>query len=166
MKKLITLITIFFIFISSPKAIDLTIINSQNDYNNNTYTYELNVYDATGAYEYIYNNKTSHLIFDAAGNTTFTLHNNESLTIKNLPASSYQIKQLLHNNYNTYINNKQTNIYNSNTKTNNKITFINKTKQSQNPNTSTIPLITLQIALLTIVIIIILKKIKIKRYKV
>ena len=93
MKKIITSIIIFFIFISSPKALDLTISNNQNDNQTNTYTYELNIYNATGAYEYNYNNKTAYLIFDAAGNTTFTLQSNETIIIKNIPESSYHIKQ-------------------------------------------------------------------------
>lgn len=164
MKKLITFIIIFFIFKSSPKALDLTITNNQNDYKTNTYTYELNIYNATGAYEYNYNNKDSYLIFDAAGNTTFTLKSNETIIIKNVPESSYQIKQILNNNYNTYINNKQTNIFNSNTKTNNKITFVNKVKQSQNPNTSTLPIALLILTIITIITLIHLKHIKIKRY--
>lgn len=164
MKKIITSIIIFFIFISSPKALDLTISNNQNDYQTNTYTYELNIYNATGAYEYNYNNKTAYLIFDAAGNTTFTLQSNETIIIKNIPESSYQIKQSLHNNYNTYINNKQTNIYNSNTKTNNKITFVNKVKQSKNPNTSTLPIALLILTIITTFTLIFLKRTKIKRY--
>lgn len=164
MKRIITFIIIFFIFISSPKALDLTITNSQNDYTANTYTYELNIYNATGVYEYNYNNKISYLIFDAAGNTTFTLKNNETIIIKNIPESSYQIKQILNNNYNTYINNKQTNIYNSNTKTNNKITFVNKTKNTQNPNTQTFPVLLLILITLTLITLVLLKRIKIKRY--
>ena len=164
MKKIITSIIIFFIFISSPKALDLTISNNQNDYQTNTYTYELNIYNATGAYEYNYNNKTAYLMFDAAGNTTFTLQSNETIIIKNIPESSYQIKQSLHNNYITYINNKQTNIYNSNTKTNNQITFVNKVKQSKNPNTSTLPIALLILTIITTFTLIFLKRTKIKRY--
>lgn len=164
MKKIITSIIIFFIFISSPKALDLTISNNQNDCQTNTYTYELNIYNATGAYEYNYNNKTAYLIFDAAGNTTFTLQSNETIIIKNIPESSYQIKQSLHSNYNTYINNKQTNIYNSNTKTNNQITFVNKVKQSKNPNTSTLPIALLILTIITTFTLIFLKRTKIKRY--
>ena len=164
MKKIITSIIIFFIFISSPKALDLTISNNQNDYQTSTYTYELNIYNATGAYEYNYNNKTAYLIFDAAGNTTFTLQSNETIIIKNIPESSYQIKQSLHNNYITYINNKQTNIYNSNTKTNNQITFVNKVKQSKNPNTSTLPIALLILTIITTFTLIFLKRTKIKRY--
>lgn len=165
MKKLITFIFLFFIFMASPKAYDLTIINNQNDNILNTYTYELNVFKATGAYQYTYNNTNSYLIFDATGNTTFTLKNNESITLKNLPESSYQIKQILIPNYNTYINNKQNNIFSSNTKTNNTVTFINKTTTSPNPNTATLPFILIGITIITITLLYYLKHLKVKRYQ-
>lgn len=164
MKKLITFIFLFFILMTSPKAYDLTIINIQNNNTTNTYTYELNIFNASGAYQYTYQNTNSYLVFDATGNTKFTLQQNETITIKNLPESSYQIKQTLNNNYNTYINNIQTNIYNSNTKTNNQVTFTNKTKQSQNPNTNTLPTILISLTTVTIITLFFLKRIKIKRY--
>ena len=68
MKKIIFTITIFFIFILSPKAYDLKITNNQNNKTKTTYSYELNVYKASGAYKYKYNNKESYMVFDAAGN--------------------------------------------------------------------------------------------------
>lgn len=164
MKKLMFTIISLFIFISSVKAYDLTIINKQDDQISNTYTYKLNVYNATGAYQYTYNNNDSYLVFDASGNTTFTLQNNETITIKNLPESLFQIEQIKNDNYITYTNNKKTNTLNSNTKEINEITFDNKTKNASNPNTGTketIIIITITIILLLITI---LKTKKIKRY--
>ena len=76
MKKIIFTIITLFVFTSSVNAYDLTISNLQDDSASNTYTYKLNVYKATGAYQYIYNNNESYIVFDATGNTTFTLQNN------------------------------------------------------------------------------------------
>lgn len=164
MKKLIFTIVTLFLFMSSVNAYDLTIINKQDDQISNIYTYKLNIYDATGAYQYIYNDNESYLVFDASGNATFTLQNNETITIKNLPESLFQVEQIKKDNYITYTNNRKTNTLNSNTKEINEITFDNKTKNASNPNTGTketIILITITIILLLITI---LKNKKIKRY--
>lgn len=164
MKKLIYTIIIFFIFISTPKAIDLTIINIQDDNTSNTYTYKLNVYNASGAYQYTYQNKDSYLVFDGAGNTTFTLNQNETITIKNLPESTYQIEQNINNNYITFTNDSKTNLLNSSTNIINAITFNNKTKKAQNPNTGAKETIILIIIFTIIIILSFLKTKKIKRY--
>lgn len=164
MKKLIYTIIIFFIFISTPKAIDLTIINIQDDNTSNTYTYKLNVYNASGAYQYTYQNKDSYLVFDGAGNTTFTLNQNETITIKNLPESTYQIEQNINNNYITFTNDSKTNLLNSSTNIINTITFNNKTKKAPNPNTGAKETIILIIIFTIIIILSFLKTKKIKRY--
>lgn len=163
MKKTIFTLILFFMFIISPKAYELTISNSQNDNIKNTYTYNLNVYKASGAYKYKYNNDESYLVFDATGNATFTLKNNESITITNLPDSKYQIEQNTNNNYETYINNKKTVLYNGDIKNNNKITFINKTKKTTNPNTGTKEII-ISITIILFIMLIILKNIKTRKY--
>ena len=116
MKKIIFTIITLFVFTSSVNAYDLTISNLQDDSASNTYTYKLNVYKATGAYQYIYNNNESYIVFDATGNTTFTLQNNEMIIIKNLPESLFQIEQIPNNKYITYTNDKKINTLSSNTK--------------------------------------------------
>lgn len=164
MKKLLFSITLLCLFISSVKAYDLTIINKQDDTTQNTYTYKLNIYNATGAYQYTYNNKDSYLVFDATGNTTFTLNNNETIIIKNLPESLFQIEQISNNNYITYTNDKKTNTLNSNTKDTIEIIFNNKTKNASNPNTGTKETIILIVITVLILFLTIIKTKKIKRY--
>lgn len=164
MKKIIFIFTLFFIITTSVKAADLTIINIQEDNTENTYTYKLNIYNATGAYQYNYENKESYIVFDAAGSTTFTLKNNEKITIKNLPDSSYKIEQEENNNYETYINDKKTFLFYGNTKENNEINFHNKNKNITNPNTTDRKTNILIISCILIIFILILKTKKIKKY--
>ena len=164
MKKIIFTIMTLFVFTSSVNAYDLTISNLQDDSASNTYTYKLNVYKATGAYQYIYNNNESYIVFDATGNTTFTLQNNEMIIIKNLPESLFQIEQIPNNKYITYTNDKKINTLSSNTKETTEITFNNKTKSASNPNTGTKETIILITVTITISFLLYLKNKKIKRY--
>lgn len=164
MKKIIFAITLIFVFTSSVNAYDLTISNIQDDEIPNTYTYKLNVYKASGAYQYSYNNSDSYMVFDATGNTTFTLKNNESIIIKNLPESLFQIEQIPNNKYITYTNDKKINTLNSNTKETSQITFSNKTKNASNPNTGTKETIILITITTILVLLIYLKNKKVKRY--
>jgi hypothetical protein len=157
----------FIILLISPisiSALELTIINEQNDSNKNQYTYNINISNISGSYKYTLNNKTSYLTFDAIGNTTVTLNPNEIITIYDLPDSEYKITQNINNNYITYINNNKTYSITSNISKINKVTFTNKNKKVTSPTTSTIPLNTITIISIILITLLIITKIKIKRY--
>ena len=157
----------FIILLISPiyiSALDLTIVNEQNDSKQNTYTYEINISEISGSYKYTLNNKTSYLTFDANGNATITLNPNEIITIYELPDSQYKITQNINNNYVTYINNNKTHSITSNISKTNKVTFSNKIINVTSPTTSTIPLNTITLITIILLILLILTKLKIKRY--
>lgn len=155
---------ILLIFPYTISALDLTIINEQNNNTPNKYTYQINIKEISGSYKYTLNNKTSYITFDATGNTTITLNPNEIITIHDLPESEYKITQNINNNYITYINNNKTHSITSNINKINKITFSNKSKNVTSPTTSTIPIYTITFTIITLLILLILTKLKIKRY--
>ena len=157
----------FIILMLSPitiSALDLTIVNEQNDSKQNTYTYEININEISGSYKYTLNNKSSYITFDANGNATITLNPNEIITIHDLPKSNYKITQNINNNYITYINNKKNHSITSNIEQINKVTFSNKNKNVTSPTTSTTPLNAITIITILLLTLLILNKLKVKRY--
>lgn len=155
--------------ISSP----LIVKNYQNDENKTTYSYRIKIENAVGAYRYEYNEKESYLVFNAIGESQFTLRSNELITIYDLPKNAeYEIEQVtdVSEKYVTKINNETKKIATGILTLENNIEFYNETIKvetepvKKNPVTSDVYTLGIVCFLITTIIFIALKKIKIKRF--
>ena len=164
MKKICFTILILILNINYINALDLTIINEQNDNKDNTYTYEINISEISGSYKYSLNNKTSDITFDATGNSSITLKPNTIITIYDLPNSQYKITQNINNNYITYVNNNKNHSITSNLNQINKVTFSNKNKNVTSPQTNRTSIILFNTLIILLISILIISKIKVKKY--
>lgn len=91
---------------------EFTITNDQSNGNKVSYNYNIKIDDVTGAHRYIKsNNETGYLVFAANGVTNFTLNENETITISDVPTNvAYSITQETNTGYKTYINSIETNV--------------------------------------------------------
>ena len=155
--------------ISSP----LVIRNYQNDERKLTYSYKIKVVNAVGAYRYEYNDTESYLVFNAIGESQFTIKSNETITIYDLPKEAeYEIIQTtdVSEKYQTKINNEETTTASGVLSLENNIDFYNETIKKveepvkENPTTADISTLGLICFITAAFTFICLKKIKVKRF--
>ena len=163
------------------KTTNITITNKQDNNEIVNYSYQIKISGVSGSILTVKNNEREYLVFDARGNTTFNLLNNESITFVGVPVNeTYTITQEVKNGYRTFSNGTESVTTSGTINNENIITFTNTSKGKaaaptptpvevesdvKNTVTSDKGMIAVVISLVALFTLILLKALRLDRYE-